>query len=71
MHRVGACYETTKMVNLPLNRVNPSGNRHMNSISAQELLNLFLTGKKMDILPLRTIKNKSAHMEYEPTYVQR
>ena len=71
MHRIGICYDVTKMVNLPLNRVNHSGNRHMNFLSAQELLDLFLSGKKMDIFPLQGIQNKSAHMEYEPTFVAR
>lgn len=71
MHRSGMCYEATKMVNLPLNRVNHSGNRHMNLISARELLDLFLAGKKMNITPLIGIQNKSAHMEYEPTFVER
>lgn len=71
MHRIGMCYETTKMVNLPLNRVNHSSNRHMNFLSARELLDLFFAGKKMNIVPLIGIQNKSAHMEYEPTFVER
>lgn len=71
MHRLGMCYEATKMVNLPLNRVNHSGNRHMNFISAQELLDIFFAGKKMNIVPLLGIQNKSAHTEYEPTFIDR
>jgi hypothetical protein len=72
MHRCGLCYETTKIVNLPLNRVGHTfANRHMHYMTAQELLDIFLSGKKMNIAPLFGINNKSAHMEYEPTFVER
>jgi hypothetical protein len=71
MYRKGICYEDTKIVNLPINCVNISGNRHMDFISAQELLDLFLSGKKMDISPLIGVQNKSAHMIYEPTLIAR
>lgn len=71
MYRKGMCYEATKMVNLPLNRVNKSSNRHMDLYSARELLDLFLNGKKMDVSSLLGIKNRSAHIEYEPIFVDK
>lgn len=71
MYRKGICYEETKIVNLPINRVNISGNQHMDFISPQEALDLFLSGKKMDIRPLFGVQNKSAHMVYEPMLIAR
>lgn len=72
MHRTGICYEQSKVVNLPLNRVQETyGNRHMDFMSAQELLQIFMQGKKMNIKPLFCVRNRSAHMEYEPTFVNR
>ena len=68
----GLCFGQSKVVNMPLNRVQREelGNRAMN-ISTQELLVQFNAGKKMDIAKLHGINNKSAHMEYVPTFVDR
>lgn len=67
----GLCFGRSKMVNLPLNRVqNEYPNRAM-SISPQELLAQFEAGKKMDIALLDRIENRSAHMEYVPTFIDR
>lgn len=71
---VGLCYQQTKMVNLPLNRVQKElHNRAMDcaSLSPTELLSIFMQNKKMAIAPLYKIKNKSAHMEYVPEFVTR
>lgn len=71
MHRRGLCFKNSKIVNLPLNRVqNDWANRSM-EISAAELLNKFQEGYRLDIAPLFQIKNRSAHMEYEPTFIER
>ena len=72
IQRVGLCFEQTKVVNLPLNRVQTDyHNRHMGLYSADELLAMFYDGYKMDIIPLIRIDNPSAHMEYEPTFIAR
>lgn len=72
MHKTGLCYQITKIVNLPLNRVQQVwNNRYMNSFSAVELLALFNDGMKMDIKPLYQVINKAAHMEYTPQFIQR
>lgn len=69
-NRKGLCFVDTKMVNLPLNRVqNTYRNRNMESFTPQELLVAFNKGFKMDIQPLFKIKNVGAHMEYAPTFV--
>jgi hypothetical protein len=71
MQRRGLCFNETKIVNLPLNRVQHDyANRSM-TIDPQELLNHFVQGKKMDIAALYQIKNTSAHMEYTPTFIAR
>lgn len=71
-HQRGLCFGQSKVVNMPLNRVQKEelGNRAMN-ITTQELLAQFNAGKKMDIVKLHGIDNKSAHMEYVPTFVDR
>jgi hypothetical protein len=72
MHRQGLCYDQSKIVNFPLNRVqNDCHNRHMNSYSASELLDIFLAGQKMDSAPIFQMNNSGAHTEYEPTFIER
>ncbi|MEX0849097.1 MAG: hypothetical protein WD055_02615 [Candidatus Dependentiae bacterium] len=72
--RQGFCYATSKIVNLPLNVVQTQfGNSNMKrkDLSPKTLLQCFLDGKKIDLWPLYQIQNRSAHMEYEPTFIQR
>ncbi len=70
--RIGLCYAKTKIVNLPLNRVQQDcKNRNMNIFSPSELLASFNDELKMDIDLLFNINNKGAHMEYEPQFIAR
>jgi hypothetical protein len=70
--RIGLCYTQARMVNMPLNRVQHDYiNRAMDSYTPKELLSIFLSKKKMAIVPLYEIKNRSAHMEYAPQFVAR
>ena len=72
MNAWGLCFKQSKIVNLPLNKVQTVfNNRAMNFVSVKELLSLFNAGKKMDIKPLEKVNNKAAHMEYTPTYIIR
>lgn len=69
--RLGLCHEQSKIVNLPLNRVqNSHQNRNM-EIPAQELLAIFKQGKKIDISCVYKIDNKSAHWPMVPSYIER
>ncbi len=72
-NRYGLCFGLSKIVNIPLNRVQNdyANNRFMHSYSPQELLELFERGLKTDIEPLFKIKNKVAHAEYNLTFVER
>lgn len=73
MNKKGLCYEHSKIVNLPLNKVQTewTSNRDENSISPMELLEIFERGFKLDIKPLHEIDNKSPHMAYTPTFIER
>ena len=66
------CYQESKIVNLPMNLVQDVyNNRNMNAISPKELLNKFNQGLKIDILQLYKINNKSAHIDYIPSFIMR
>lgn len=72
MHLIGLCFEQSKIVNIPLNLVQQDWhNRHMDSYTPQELLDIFSAGKKMDISTLEHIVNKSPHMEHMLTFIDR
>ncbi len=71
MYRRGLCFEQSKVVNIPLNRVQPDFHSASMEISPQELLQIFNEGKKIDIRPLQKFANCSAHCEYIPTYIDR
>lgn len=60
----GLCFERSKMVNIPINRVqNDYHNMSMNLFSTGEMLDLFNQGKRIDISPFFQIKNQACHME--------
>jgi len=73
MQRFGLCYELSKVVNVPLNVVQNElqPNRSMKFLSAEQLLDIFYEGKKIDINPLNNIHNTAAHMSYIPTFTER
>lgn len=67
----GLCFKDSKIVNLPLNKVQKELENRSMGISASALLMRFLQGYKLALDPLNKIRNASAHMEYEPTFVLR
>lgn len=69
--RVGLCHETSRMINIPLNLVNNSTNRNMQSFSPKDLLEAFNEKKKLDIAPLHRYMHHSAHVDYDPTFTGR
>lgn len=72
MHKVGLCFNCTKIVNLPLNLVqHESNNRNMQFMSPQQLQDVFNRGMKIDINALYRVSNKAAHTEYAPTFIER
>ena len=69
--RVGLFYKSSKSVNIPLNIVSPSTNRHNNLFTPIKLLSLFNQGLKIDIDPLLEMNNTSRHIEYTPQLIPR
>ena len=68
---VGLFYKSSKSVNIPLNIVSPSTNRHNHLFTPQDLLTFFNQGLKIDIDPLLEIHNTSRHIEYTPQLIPR
>ncbi|MGH2612488.1 MAG: hypothetical protein ACRDFB_05505, partial [Rhabdochlamydiaceae bacterium] len=66
---VGIYYETSKVVNIPLNLVNLSDNRHTAFYSTEELLDKFLKGLKLDIKLLQGYRNHSAHIDVPVSFI--
>lgn len=65
-NKTGLCYESSKIVNFPLNIVQTEyPNNCENSYSTQQLLELFTQGLKIDLKPIDQIANSSAHINAE------
>lgn len=59
---LGLCYETSKIVNIPINIVQKDfPNNCAHSYSTRKLLDLFNQGLKINIQSIACIQNKSAH----------
>ena len=61
----GICFTESKILNIPLNLVNQSSNRVMDSHSPKELLKKYLKGYKIDISKIPQ-NNRSPHVEVDP-----
>lgn len=71
-NRFGLFYQDSKILNIPLNRVQKEMlNRTMNLYSQEELLEKFEEGLKLDVKDLYQVKNPSVHFEYEPKFILR
>lgn len=72
-YAIGLCYIQSKIVNIPCNRVQEvyGGNRFMHSSTTQELLDLFLSGKKIAIEDFAQVNNTAAHAEYPFRFIDR
>ena len=68
---VGLSFLNSKALNIPLNLVNPSQNKNMKLFSPVFLLKKYEDGWKIDISQFDQIKNISAHVEYEPSFIKK
>ena len=70
--KIGLCFEQSKIVNIPANRIQDVSpiNNSMEK-DPQELLELFEKGYKIDRKPFHQWQNSSAHAECEFMFVQR
>ena len=64
----GLCYKESKIVNIPLNLVNLSSNRNMNTLDSEKLNKLYTEGLKLDIQPLEKFPTKAPHVEVNPVF---
>lgn len=68
----GLCFEKSKMINIPMNLVQTDWkNLATNSFSADQLLELFEKGLKIDVAALHKCPHKSPHVDMVPTFVKR
>lgn len=65
----GLSFQTSKMINIPINVVNPTSGRRNSSYTPQELLEKFQQGLKIDIAPFYQVRNVSPHVDYTVTFV--
>jgi hypothetical protein len=60
------CFDKSKLINIPFNRVVPWDNRCMNNgLTAEKLNDLYLEDKKINIEKIFGIKNNSCHYEVQ------
>jgi glycosyltransferase involved in cell wall biosynthesis len=69
LRSIGLCYEQSKIINIPLNRVQRDFScRNMNLFTPEQLLEKFNKGDRIDFRSLLGIKNKSVHTEWTPQF---
>lgn len=72
MNLQGLFFDSSKIVNIPINVVNENGvNPNMGSYSVAELLKLFNNQKKIDISDFCEINNQAPHMDHQVKFIQR
>lgn len=69
--RFGLCYEKSRIVNIPCNRVQTDNQNLSGNIHQDELLKIWASGKQMDYRKLYGIDNISVHQELALEYVER
>lgn len=69
LHMKGIAYPHSKVVNIPLNLINPSKNRNSNLYTTKCLLEKFQKRQKIDIFPLYKLDHNSVHISYRPKIV--
>ena len=69
--QVGLFYTRSRSLNIPLNLVNLSSNRHLHSYTTEELQQKFEAGLKIDLTPFLHIENPSKHHAAEISFVKR
>ncbi len=71
LDKKGLFFEHSKIVNIPMNLAQETGNKNMRLYSTGELLNKFNEGYKIDINEFYKINNDSPHMAYVPKFIKR
>lgn len=73
LNKVGLFFETSKIINLPLNLVqkNYPKNRNLKLYSKEFLLNKFNENLKIDITDFSKMNNNSSYVQYKPNFIKR
>jgi hypothetical protein len=66
---IGISFESSKLINLPLNKVANLKNRTIPGYSTEALLEKFSQGYRLDIAPFFKMKNSSCHVEISPHFI--
>lgn len=67
--RYGLCFESSKMINIPLNIVQENQrDRNMGFFSTEDLLEVFNAGLRIDIEDMYKFRNKAPHVHYVPKF---
>lgn len=68
----GLCFETSKIINIPMNLVQTDWKNLMtNTFTADQLLDLFEKGQKIDVAALHKFPHKAPHVAAVPTFIKR
>jgi len=71
-NRIGLCFETSKILNIPLNIVQRDfSNKHEDSFSPKKLLDLWNNRLKLDIDFCFQMNNESPHVGLIPLFIER
>jgi len=65
MYRFGKSYKNSRIINLPINKVQNEINNHHGTIHQDYLLDQWNQGKRININPLQNRLNKSVHEDIE------
>ena len=72
LSKIGLCYEVSRVVNIPANRVqNESPNVCMGAFSPGDLSLKFKRNMKIDISKVSKLKNRSPHCDFTYTFITR
>lgn len=70
-NRSGICFQSSKIINLPLNMIGSTFTRALKGYPPELLLHKFFQGYKIDISQFHKIRNRSPHVDYAPTFTLR
>lgn len=68
---LGLCFMESKIVNIPLNLVNHSTNRHAGYFDTETLNQFFKNRLKMDVSTFSTYQHSTPHVDYIPKFIER
>lgn len=71
LDRLGVCFRASRILNVPVNKVQSELPNRFGSVDAATLLEVWRSGRRLDHRRLYGIVNESAHQEVELTFVPR